>query len=217
MRALDCAEARDLAPEFCLGVLDGAGRADVVDHIDRCAACRTVVAEMAEAADSIVLLAPEAEPPRGFERRVLAQLTDSRRRTRWRTTKLVAFVAAAAVILSVVTVRVVDGSRVPGPATPAVETVPMVGVDGTTVGRVDVVDNGTIASLAVNVDAALADGVYRVVLAPETTPRQVLGTLTVADGRGAWAGTASVDDQPADIELLDDAGEVPCSATLPAG
>jgi hypothetical protein len=171
---------------------------------------------MAEAADSIVLLGPEAEPPRGFERRVLAELTDSRRRTRWRTTKLVAFVAAAAVILSVVTVRVVDGSRVPESATPAVETVPMVGVDGTTVGRVDVVDNGTTASLAVNVDAAPTDGAYRVVLAPETNPRQVLGTMTVADGRGAWAGTAPVDDQPADIELLDDAGEVPCTATLPA-
>jgi len=214
VRALDCAEVRELAPEFALGVLDGDARADVVAHIDRCVGCRTLVTELSETADAIVLLAPEAEPPPGFERRVVARLTDGRRRTRWRTTKLVALVAAAAVILSVVTVRVIDSART-GDAPAAVATVPMVGAHGTTVGQVDVVHAGRTVSLALSVDYALPDGVYRVALAPRSTPREVLGTMTVRDGKGVWAGTGPVDGQPTDLELVDDAGNVPCSARLP--
>lgn len=215
MRALDCTTVRELAPEFACDVLDGEMRADVVAHVDECAACRTLVTQLAETADSVVLLAPEAEPPSGFERRVVARLTADRRRSRVRSARLVALVAAAAVILSVVVVRVVDSTRSGSTTAPAVETVPMVGAGGATVGRVDVVENGPTASLALTVDYALRDGAYRVVLAPESTARQVLGTMTVSGGRGAWAGTARVDDGPAGLELVDDAGTVPCSARLP--
>lgn len=215
MRALGCSEVRDLAPEFAFGVLDGDARADVVHHLDECARCRTLVTELSETADSLVLLGPEAEPPPGFERRIMANLTHGRDRNRWRTAKLVAAVAAAAVIVSVVAVRVIDDRRSERAATPAVETVPMVGADGAKVGQVDVVEAGATSSLALTVDYALADGAYRVVLAPATTRREVLGTMTVAGGRGAWSGTASVDEQPTDLELVDDAGDVPCSARLP--
>lgn len=215
MRALDCAEVRELAPEFVLGVLDGDARADVVGHIDHCTACRTHVTELSETADAMLLLAPEAEPPPGFERRVVARITDDRRRSRWRTAKIVALVAAAAVILSVVTVRVIDSTRSSGTAAAAVQTVPMVGDDGTTVGQVDVVDNGGSVGLALTVSYALPDGTYRVVLAPKTLPREVLDTMTVTDGRGAWAGVAQTRGLPAALELVDDQGAVPCSAELP--
>lgn len=215
MRALDCSEVRELAPEFALAVLDGDARADVVAHIDRCAGCRAYVGEMSETADSVLLLAPEAEPPPGFERRVVAAITDDRRRSRWRTTKLVALVAAAAVIVSVVAVRVIDNARTDGGVTAAVETVPMVGNDGTTVGQVDVADNGGSLGLALTVNYALPDGAYRVVLNPESSPREVLGSISVTDGRGAWAGTATVTPGAAALELVDEAGAVPCSAALP--
>jgi len=216
VRALDCPEVRAQLPEFVLGVLDGDARADVVAHIDHCAACRGQVTELSETADAVLLLAPEAEPPPGFERRVVTHLFDGRRVSRWRTAKIVALVAAAAVILSVVTVRVVDSARSGGTAA-AIETVPMVGNDGATVGQVDVVDTDRSLGLALNVNYALADGAYRVVLAPESTPREVLGTITVADGRGAWAGIAQAVGGPADLELVDDSGAVPCSARLPHG
>jgi predicted anti-sigma-YlaC factor YlaD len=215
MRALDCPEVRELVPEFVLGVLDGDARADVVAHIDHCTACRTQVTELSETADAMLLLAPEAEPPPDFERRVVARLTDDRRRGRWRTAKVVALVAAAAVILSVVTVRVIDSARSSGTAGAAVQTVPMVGDNGTTVGQVDVVDNGRSLGLALTVNYALPDGAYRVVLAPETLPRSVLGTVPVRDGRGAWAGVAPTGPGPVALELVDDQGAVPCSADLP--
>lgn len=215
MSALDCSQVRELAPEFALGVLDGDARADIVAHIDRCAGCRSLVTELSETADALVLLAPEAEPPPGFERRVVARITDGRRRSRWRTTKLVALVAAAAVIVSVVTVRVIDSARSDGSTAAAVATVPMVGDNGIAVGQVKVVDHAGTVSLAVAVRYALPDGDYRVVLAPQSTPREVLGTMTVSDGKGVWAGTGRHDGRPAALELVDDAGTVTCSAELP--
>jgi len=214
VRALDCPDVRELLPEFVLGVLDGDARADVVAHIDGCGACRTRVTELSETADAVLLLAPEAEPPPGFQRRVLSHDFERRRSNRWRTVKMVGLVAAAAAILSVVTVRVIDTAR-SGSAVAAVETVPMVGDGGTTVGQVDVVDNDASVGLALTVNYALADGAYRVVLAPQSTPREVLGTVTIADGRGAWAGIAAETRGPADLELVADSGAVPCSARLP--
>ncbi len=217
MRPFDCAEVREQAPEFALGLLDGDARAEVVHHIDGCPACRTVVLELAETADAMVLLAPEAEPPAGFERRVMEQITGGARRARWRTTRLVAMVAAAAVIISVVTVRVVESTRSDPVAAPAVATVPMVGNGGATVGQVEVDDGGPGAGtqLAVTVDYALPDGEYRVVLAPDQAPRRVLGPISVAGGRGAWSGTTTLPDGATDLLLVDSAGTVPCSATLP--
>ena len=216
MRTLDCADVRELAPELALGVLDGEARADVVQHLERCAGCRATVTELSETADSMVLLAPEAEPPPGFERRVVAHLTGDVRRSRGRTAKLGAAVAAAAVILSVVTVRVIDGARSDGGSPAAVRTVAMIGADGSRVGRVEVIGDGDPAELALSVDYALADGAYRVVLAPEQGARRVLGTITVTGGHGTWSGPATIGDRPADLELVDDAGEVPCSANLPS-
>lgn len=216
MTAFDCADVRELAPELALGVLDGEARADVVQHLERCPSCRTMVSELSETADSLVLLAPEAEPPPGFERRVVAQLTGGVRRGRWRTAKLVAAVAAAAVILSIVTVRVIDNARSDGSSTPAVQAVAMVGADGIRVGEVEIVGDGESADLALSVDYALADGRYRVVLAPDRGARQVLGTMTVTGGHGTWSGAATLGDRAATLELVDDAGDVPCSATLPS-
>jgi hypothetical protein len=66
-----------------------------------CARCRAVVADLASAADSVLLLAPTIEPPPGFESRVLARAAASPvapARRRWpRLAAAAAIVAAAAV------------------------------------------------------------------------------------------------------------------------
>jgi len=215
MTPFDCAEVREQAPEFALGLLDGDARAEVVHHLDGCAGCRTVITELAETADAIVLLAPEAEPPAGFERRMMEQITGGARRARWRTTRLVAAVAAAAVILSVVTVRVVDSTRSDPVAAPAVATVAMVGNNGITVGQVEVDNSGTGTRLAVTVDYALPDGDYRIVLAPDQAAHRDLGIIPVTGGRGAWSGSTTLPNGTNELLLVDRAGTVPCSATLP--
>ena len=218
---MDCTEVREVTPEFALGVLDGEARAEVVEHLDRCPTCRTAVGELSETADAMVLLAPEAEPPPGFQQRVMEQITGTERRRRWRTVKLVAAVAAAAAILSVVAVRVVDQSRSdPTVAAPAVTTVPMTGGGGTRVGQVEVSSSASTSAststLSLVVDYALPDGEYRVVLDPQTGSRRVLGNITVVGGRGEWSGTTALGGEPAQLALVDTTGHTQCSADLPA-
>lgn len=217
MSVFGCAEVRDLAPDLAFGILDGEIRAEALLHVDRCNACRTRVAELSETADTLVFLAPEAEPPAGFERRAVDAMVDSARRRRWRTVKLVAITAAAAAILSVVVVRVVDEARSPSApvAAPTAETVSMVGADGLAVGRVDVVRDGSTASLFVTVDYALSDGDYRVVLDRQGSAKQGLGTVQVVGGRGSWSGTADLTGGPTELVLVDATGRTRCSADLP--
>jgi len=74
MTGMECSRFHDLAPELALGLLDGAERAEVLAHLERCARCHADVASLTELGEQLLLLAPEVPPPAGFETRVLAQL-----------------------------------------------------------------------------------------------------------------------------------------------
>jgi hypothetical protein len=93
-----CREVRDLAAEVALGIATGEERARVLEHIAGCTGCRQEIAELAQVADSLLLLAPEEEPPAGFESRVLRHIDQPRRSFRRR----VAVMGAAACIALVV-------------------------------------------------------------------------------------------------------------------
>jgi hypothetical protein len=101
---LTCAELEALAPELALGVLSGNERGAALVHLAGCEACRARLAELARAADLLLLAAPEVEPPLGFESRVLEALDAARRPVaprRWRRWT-VAAAAAAAIVLATV-------------------------------------------------------------------------------------------------------------------
>src|SRR5947207_1025228 len=113
MSAYSCAQLRDVAPELALGVLGGAERAEALIHVNGCARCQALVTELTEVADLLPLLAPEHEPPAGFERRVLAAGRADRRRTTRRWVAAIAAAAAAAAITSITAVRVIDAHDTP--------------------------------------------------------------------------------------------------------
>jgi hypothetical protein len=75
---LRCSQLRDVAPDVALGILTGEERAVALAHLEGCAACRADVASLAGVADELLLTGPEATPPGGFDRRVLARLTEVR-------------------------------------------------------------------------------------------------------------------------------------------
>jgi hypothetical protein len=64
---------QEAAPELALGLVSGPERAAALAHLESCASCRAAVEELADVADALLLLAPETEPPPGFETRVLAR------------------------------------------------------------------------------------------------------------------------------------------------
>lgn len=77
-----CEQARGLAPELALGVADERERGEALVHMASCSDCRRLLEELSGLADGLLLAAPEQEPPRGFESRVLARLELPRRRRR---------------------------------------------------------------------------------------------------------------------------------------
>jgi hypothetical protein len=102
MRA-DCEEIRELCAEMALGIASGEERARVLDHAAGCRDCRRELEQLTAVTDELLFLAPEAEPPRGFEERVLARIAPPKppRRLARRFLRPVVAVAAGAAIASV--------------------------------------------------------------------------------------------------------------------
>jgi hypothetical protein len=74
---MDCAQLADAAAELALEIVTGEERADALEHLDQCAPCQELVSSLTAATDRLLVrLTPEAEPPAGFEERVLVALTD---------------------------------------------------------------------------------------------------------------------------------------------
>jgi len=80
---MTCAEVDLLVGEAAFGLVSGSERAELLEHLDHCDRCRTLVLELAEVADALVVAGPDAEPPPGFEQKVLAQLGTPRHARRW--------------------------------------------------------------------------------------------------------------------------------------
>jgi predicted anti-sigma-YlaC factor YlaD len=208
-----CAAARELAPDLVVGILDGAERAEVLEHVHHCSSCQAYASELTSVADALVHFAPEIEPPAGFSGRVIATMRRPRRVRRRLVVALAAAVAAAAIV-SVVAVRVIDADRAPSEAlVPTIARTAMVGSDGVRVGEVvTATSEGT--ALAVTVDYAVDDGLYDVVLRSRDAS-DVLGEMQISDGKGAWSGRVGDGRHPdASVDLVDAAGAPVCSAAL---
>jgi Putative zinc-finger len=93
-------ETMDLLAEVALGVADGEERARLLEHVDECADCRRELERHSAVADGLLTLAPEEEPPPGFELGVLNAIHPpvARRRSILRPLAFVATVAAAVAI-----------------------------------------------------------------------------------------------------------------------
>lgn len=74
MTAPACIAFRAVAPELALGIAVGDARAAALDHVAGCASCRRELDGLTRTVDAVMVGAPVAEPPSGFEIRVLAGL-----------------------------------------------------------------------------------------------------------------------------------------------
>jgi anti-sigma-K factor RskA len=74
LNGMSCAEFHDSAAELALGVLTGRERAEALAHLDYCEACREHVRSLTVTSEKMLSLLPTAEPPAGFETRVMDRL-----------------------------------------------------------------------------------------------------------------------------------------------
>jgi hypothetical protein len=197
-----CADVQELIPEAALGLLSGSERADVLTHLDRCEDCRELMHELSAVSDELVLLSPNAEPPAGFEQRVLGRIGASRRRRRWP----VAVGAIAAALLAVVGFAF---GRAGGGSSPSVHEVAMRAPSGRVVG--DAYLNGDDPNWVFVAVPGWADTStdYRLRITFAD------GGTTEVPGTGSWGTVLPVDSgQVRQLSLVGSDGKVWCSATV---
>ena len=71
---MDCSDAASMLDELALDVLPGDSRAALLHHLEECQGCRRLLDELSESADALLLAAPAAPPPAGFDDRVLERV-----------------------------------------------------------------------------------------------------------------------------------------------
>ena len=204
---MKCVDVDLLAGEAGLGLVSGSERAALLAHLDACERCRTLVQEMAEVADALVVAGPTAEPPAGFEERVLARLDAARqphRSHRSRRWPLVVGSVAAALLLVVAFAL----GRTGGTGSSEFREVAMQTPSGRTVGEA-YLHAGTPSWVFAAVPGWKNDGTHfrlRVTLAD--------GTTTNTDGAGSWGVMVPDSHQVRSVALVDDSGQIWCSVSV---
>jgi hypothetical protein len=185
MAPLDCAGLREIAPELVLGVASGHERGDALAHLAGCSTCQEHVRELTAVADALLLLAPVAEPPLGFESRVLERVAPPRRRRRLpRFAFATAALAAAAAIALFAVVFLRGGGE-------TLRTAQLRDRSGHDVGNVFVYDGQPAWMFVAMHDAP--DDEYRIELQVTGGPVVRKSVPQLAGGKGSWGWSLRVD------------------------
>lgn len=187
MSTFDCAAVDEHAAEHALGLLDGEERAAVLAHLEVCPRCRSAVGALADAADATLTVAPEAEPPAGFEERVLAATGAARAGSKASRSRRVASIAAAIVLA----LALAAGGYSLGRVHRGAESADVRGRSGQTVGRV-VVTADEPAWMFLSLEGGSVKGAYSCELALKDGTVVPLGEFDSQDGRAGWAGPVPV-------------------------
>jgi hypothetical protein len=196
MTELTCQQYREVAAELALGVLPAIERARALAHLDSCSACRDTVSALTITGDRIIELLPGAEPPAGFEQRVMtALMPPAPRPRRW-------WMPAAAVVI---TIALLSGGWTLGRASLGVgplgagAAARMVLFAPLTAGGHEVgqaylyPDQPSWIYLALDTDSATATGTVRCELVRHDGSTVPVGTFHLAKGYGAWGAPTTID------------------------
>jgi hypothetical protein len=218
----DCARLRDMGPEIALGIADGADRAWALDHLTDCADCRDRIEHMATVADELLMLAPLAEPPAGFEERVTGAIEPPRRRVWPRLRIAIPAFAAAAIAAAAVwfgladdrhladsyrdTLAVAHGERF--------AAAPVTMADGTHVGYVYGYQGRASWVFAVMYDCPY-DGSYELEGVTDDGSSVPISPIEITGGRGSVGKVTPVDyDSLTEVRMVDDNGHVVAASQL---
>lgn len=210
MSAATCDEVRELAPELALGIAAGEHRARALVHTATCTPCRSLVEEMSRAADSMLLLAPEKEPPVGFEAHAARRVRGMRPKHRLRLA--VAFASVALVCIGG-TAAVMEAANARDSDLAERYLALLEGKGELVAGQLFTADGGPAGQafayqgntnwVFLVVNARGGSGVHEVVLYPQGQPSgSRVGQMRIVDGRGSWGSTTGLNLRGTRIQLL---------------
>jgi anti-sigma-K factor RskA len=216
------AYAADLS-ELALGVLTGRERARALSHVESCPHCAEELEQLSRAADAVVQVAPEVEPPLGFEVRLfermgVADVEHRRRRGRPRRWMPAVLAAAAAVVALAVGLTLTLSSP-PPPAQNAVGPGRHVAVatlveNGESVGHV-VTHGGARPWMSMTLADSSARGTVHCIVVTKGGVTDLVGTFTAENGYGAWRAPLHVDPKELrTAEIVSPSGTVIATASL---
>jgi Putative zinc-finger len=94
-----CEAIADDLSEFALGTLAGLRRFEVLEHVESCQRCRTELDQLSVVVESVQQLAPQVQPPLGFEVRVVEKFRATANPRHRRRRRVASLGAVAAVTL----------------------------------------------------------------------------------------------------------------------
>jgi predicted anti-sigma-YlaC factor YlaD len=209
MSDLACAAVEQAATEYALGILPSAEAREVSDHLAVCPACRIQVDQTRLIGERLLDLVPDAEPPLGFDRKVMAGMKPSRRGRAFVLAGGLAVAAALAVIVGLVALSghpKGSGDRLSA----------QLRQNGQVIGSVYVDGNPPWVSMTVR-DVGLTGTVTCQLVTPSGAAVTV-GEFEVVHGRGAWsAPDPATGSYPVAARLVGPDGNVLATATFPVG
>jgi predicted anti-sigma-YlaC factor YlaD len=213
----ECEAMRDDLIEFALGTLSGRSRALVLDHLETCAHCTTESEALAEAADALLWLAPEAEPPLGFETRVIERFRGAGAERQIDRRRRLSLFALAALLVAVMGVGIGAVATQGGGARPSATQRPTTGrlvSDGHVLGEVTI-SAGSPSWMIMDVDTGKISGVVWCEVTFANGRSQTVGKFTISHGYGSWV--APIKASGSDVRsarIVNGEGTVLAQATL---
>ncbi|MDC0773308.1 zf-HC2 domain-containing protein [Streptomyces sp. HD] len=195
---MECERLREQDAELALGVLPARERAEALAHLDRCPDCREHIERLTVVGDGLLALLPGAEPPLGFESRVVRALgaAPAPKRRRYRLRLAAAAVAAALACgfggWAVGTLVETAPASVSQQADGGLREATLV-ADGHEVGRIYVHhgDEGWVY-MSVDLDGN-GRGPVRCLLVHADGSTVPVGSFPLKDGYGSWGGPTTTD------------------------
>ncbi len=221
LREKGCEAYEDDLAELALGVLTGRARAQALSHVESCPRCAEDLEQLSHVADAVAQVAPDVEPPMGFEVRLFERMgvEDVRRRRRRirRSHWVPAAAAAAAAALALGLGLTMTSSPAPTAIAP-VHHEKVISADlvekGAAVGRV-AAGGGTQPWLSMMLADSTARGTVKCIVVTADGVTHHVGTFVAKKGYGAWI--APLHFNPADIrtaEVVSPSGTVIATASL---
>lgn len=215
--SVTCEEISESLLEFALGTIAGRDRSRVLDHLESCPRCRSELESLVAVTDALLWLAPEAEPPLGFESRLVERLRSDdaiplpARRHR------VVWLAAAALLFGLAGFGVSTAIDHGSTSTQLAASRPLMGrltSSGKVVGQV-FVSAGRPSWIYMTLDDGSWTGIARCQVTLKGGRVETVGRFTLSHGYGAWAARiGAAGDEVRSARLVDLNGRVIASATL---
>jgi hypothetical protein len=212
-----CDLIRDELTELTLGILSGRRRSEVLGHVGSCLRCSAELEHLSMVADTLLQLAPEVEPPLGFELRLAERLqvgATVHRQRRLRRASVLSAAAAVMVFLGFGLGALVTPGGDNNRAQSATANLTRANLTshGQVLGEV-MISAGSPAWMFMMIDQGAWPGKVTCEVTLAGGRVETLGTFTLTGGYGAWgAPLTSPAGQVRSVRLIAPNGTVLASA-----